>query len=58
MKVAAFIINAVKTSGPSALLPQLPFDEVDILKENKQYIEKSLGLRNGLEIFLSKYIHS
>ena len=57
MKVAAFIINEVKVSGPSALLPQLPFDEVDVLKENKQYIEKSLGLSNGLEIFLSKYMH-
>ena len=29
----------------------------DISEENKQYIEKSLGLGNGLEIFLSKYMH-
>jgi leucyl-tRNA synthetase len=53
LKVAAFIINEVKTVGPNALLPKLPFNEIDILNENKQYIEKSLELKNGFEIFLN-----
>ena len=50
MKVAAFVIAQVKSEGPNALLPEMPFSEVDVLNENKSYIQKMLGLKS-IEFF-------
>ena len=52
MKVAAFIIAEVKNQGANALLPKMPFSEIEVLKENQSYIKKMLNLRE-IEFFLA-----
>jgi leucyl-tRNA synthetase len=52
MKVAAFIMAEVKSQGPNALLPEMPFEELSVLAENRSYIMKKLGLKS-IEFFLT-----
>lgn len=49
-KVLAFTMSAAEQRGRTALLHQMPFDEVATLKEFSQYIAADLQLSNGIEV--------
>lgn len=50
MGVISFAMGQSKSIGRAALSTEMPFDEMQLLKESKSYISASLGLLEGVQV--------
>jgi len=53
MKYIGFVMGQTKGLGRSALATQMPFDEMQVLEESKDYIAASIGFPDGVQIVMA-----